>query len=293
MLFRRLTLLATLLASLAPAIASADTLETPVLGAVNLASAAGWQAWSVPQVDGTHRLQLRAPNGTVTTPAIAAFRAPVDPSIGSIRTTYDLLVVYSRCAGSSTVHGCDVFQLSTKTGKEQRVGRAATRSYSEVAPSLTAGTLAFVRRDGDRNGVYAIGGRAFDQRLQRIVPTVATETATNGTRVGYIAVSAGKASVVVRRISGEGRPLKLARQIAGVPTSIQMTRYSAAFLLPRPGAATEIFQTSRFAGSGGPYVLQVTKSARTLPPGVTSASGVPFEQYLAPDGVTRLDPPAF
>lgn len=293
----RLLLLAAIGTAAVPGFALADGLETPVVGASNLTSAGGWQAWSVPQAGGGHRLQLRAPDGTLSTPAIRPFGAPVDPALGTsfLTGTRELLAVYPRCQGTSTIRGCDLFTLSTASGVERRVPLASSENHSETAPSLNLGTYAFVRRGGPRNGVHTISGGARRQRPTRIVSTVARETATNGTRVGYIAVARGKGAVVVRRISGEGRPLRLTEAADGVPTSIQMTRYRAAFLLPGRGP-TRIFETKRFAGSGGPFKLTLVESTRRLPAGVTSAAGstsTPFTRYLAADGVTLLDPPAF
>lgn len=101
---------------LAAAPAQADSLETPVARAANLASAAGWQAWSAAQPDGTYRLQLRRPDGIVLTTAIRAFGAPVDPAIGTLGggdgintpASRRLSAVYSRCAGRSALAGCDI-----------------------------------------------------------------------------------------------------------------------------------------------------------------------------------------
>ncbi len=76
-----LVLAAGLALSAAPA--QADSLETPFLGADNLAAAGGWQAWSAAQPDGRYRLTVRGPDGTVSTPVIDAFGAPVDPAIGT------------------------------------------------------------------------------------------------------------------------------------------------------------------------------------------------------------------
>jgi hypothetical protein len=69
--------------------------------------------------------------------------------------------------------------------------------------------------------------------------------------------------VQVRRVSGEGGALVPAAGLAEVPRSVQVTRYRVGWLLPEAGA-TRVFQTSRFAGSGGPFTARVTE-ARTLP----------------------------
>jgi hypothetical protein len=68
-----------------PAAACADVLETPAPRATDLAAGGGWQAWGAPSADGRWRLTLRAPDGTVSQPAIPSFG--LRPTRGSARTT--------------------------------------------------------------------------------------------------------------------------------------------------------------------------------------------------------------
>ena len=288
--------------------AQADRLETPVAGGANLASAAGWQAWSAEQPDGTHRLRLRRPDGTVITPAIAAFGAPVDPAIGTrggadgVNTPASrrLSAVYSRCAGPSSLSGCDVHALDLTTLDEARVRALATRAYSETAPSLNLGNWSVVRRGGGpRPGVYAYSERRA--RLLRLSPTLARETATSQSRAAFSYRSLPRGSdrsagsgfgVQIRQSSGEGRPLVAASRLDRLPVSLQLTRYRAGWLVPRPGA-TRVFTTLRFAGSGGPFTLTVREAPRTLPAGVLSAAGdasTLFTRYLDAAGIQRIDP---
>jgi hypothetical protein len=103
-------LAATLLAATA-ATASADTLVTAAPGALNLTANGGYQAWAAPAAGGRWRLSVRAPDGSVTTPAIADFGAPPRAQIGSTQFAASgrrLLAVYSRCQGASALAGCDV-----------------------------------------------------------------------------------------------------------------------------------------------------------------------------------------
>ena len=166
MIHRRTPTLLALASGLLIAVASAqaDSIETPVAQGANLASSAGWQAWSAAQADGTNRLQLRRPDGTILTPDVPAFGAPVDPAIGTrggvdgtnTPASRRLSAVYSRCAGSSRLRGCDVYALDLTTVREEKVAALASKAYSETAPSVTFGTYSFVRRGaGARKGTYA------------------------------------------------------------------------------------------------------------------------------------------
>lgn len=174
---------------IAAAPAQADTLETPLVQGMNLASSADWKAWSSAQADGTSRLQLRKPDRTVVTPEIPAFGAPVDPAIGTrggadgINTPASrrLSAVYSRCAGSSALTGCDVYALDLTTLREEQVATLASKAYSETAPGVTFGSYSFVRRgSGALRGTYACSERGG---LRRLNPMLALETATSISRM--------------------------------------------------------------------------------------------------------------
>ena len=159
--------------ALAPA-ARADTLIQPLSGARNLTEAAtgttvapggqivaspGWLAWAQPAAGGRWRLAVRSPQGVTTTPAIADFGAAPDPSIGSDRfgiTGRRLFVVYSRCTGTSTIAGCDVYRYDVTAGTEAKVTAISTATASETAPSVRSGLWSFVRRGSGAShpGVY-------------------------------------------------------------------------------------------------------------------------------------------
>jgi len=284
---------------LAAAPAQADRLETPAERAANLASAAGWQAWSAAQSDGRHRLQLRRPDGAVLTPEIPAFGAPVDPAIGTrggsdgINTPASrrLSAVYSRCTGSSVLAGCDVYALDLTKLTEAKVAPLASKAYSETSPSVTLGNWSFVRRgSASGKGTYAYIER--NGRVRRLSPIVAFETATAQSRMVFTYRSGRGFGVQVRQSSGDGRPLIAAEGLAKAPVSPQLTRYRAGWLVPGDDA-TRVFQTRRFAGSGGPFTLKVVEAARTLPAGVRSAAGdasTLFDRYLDSAGVQRIEP---
>ncbi|CAA9467737.1 MAG: hypothetical protein AVDCRST_MAG13-191, partial [uncultured Solirubrobacteraceae bacterium] len=178
-----------LLGAAVPATAAADRLETPAPGAANLATGGGFQAWSAPQADGTHRLTIRRPDGTVLVPDIPAFGAPVDPAVGTALGVTpsgndlagrSLSVVYARCAGASATEGCDIHRYDVFRDAEVRVDGLASRTYSETAPSVNFGTWAVARRGGPRPGTYAYF--SGNGRLRRLTSTVALETAVSPTR---------------------------------------------------------------------------------------------------------------
>ena len=101
-----------------------------------------------------------------------------------------------------------------------------------------------------------------------------------GSRVAY----ATKSGITIRRISGEGRALRIAG--AG-QHSINLTRYQAAWIGPNGMLA----RTQRFAGSGGPYRLQVTATRRQVPGIVSLAVGESTltASYIDAEGVKRGD----
>ncbi len=281
--------------------AQADPLETPVVGGANFTSAAGWQAWSAPSTDGTHRLRLRRPDGAILTPDVAGFGAPADPAIGTrggadgINTPASrrLSAVYSRCAGSSALAGCDVYALDLTTLREAKVPALASKTYSETAPSLTFGNWSVVRRGGGaRKGTYSYLERGRSRGLKRLSPTLARATATSQGRMVFTYNSSRGFGVQIRQSSGEGGTLVAAARLEREPLSPQITRYRAGWLLPGDGV-TRVFQTRRFAGSGGPFELTVVEAPRTLPAAVHSAGGDSsrlFSRYLDARGVQRIDP---
>lgn len=275
----------------APAAAQADTLVAASPGAQHLASAGGYHAWSSPRDDGRFDLVVLAPDGTQSRP-VAPFGAPVHPQIGSDRfgaRDRRLLVAYSRCEGTSDIAGCDVHALDLRTGREERVAALASRTYSETAPSLQYGQWAFVRRGGGpRKGLYAW---SEGQRPRRISTTLARETASTASRVAYTYNSSRGGGVAIRRLSGEGGALVVASRLDTVPNAVSLTRYNAAWL-----AGGRAFQTTRFAGSGGPYSPQTKPSTRDLPAGTVSlslGSSIRDAFVLTGEGLVRPEPRLF
>jgi hypothetical protein len=272
--------LATGLLAATAATASADNLVAAAPGARNLTANGGYLVWAQPAAAGRWRLAVRAPDGTVTTPAIADFGAPPAAQIGSTGFAIAgrrLLAVYSRCQGTSALAGCDVYAYDLRAGTEERIAALSSRTYSETAPSIELGRLAFVRRGGGpRPGLYyyTLSSKTAPKRLTTIL---ARETATNGTRVAYTYNSSRGGGVAVRRLSGaDGVLVPVSRQPA-VPRSPLLTRYNAAWLL----TDGHVQATERFAGSGGPFQLRVVEANRALPAS-TNSLALNHDRTLAP-----------
>jgi hypothetical protein len=259
--------------------ASADTLLTPAPGARNIAYGGGYAAWAAPQGDG-FRLVVRAPDGTVSTPDLPAFAEAPDPTIGSTGfavANRRLLLLFSRedATGDSDIHAYDL----RAGGAEQRLPGLSTSSYDETAASMQLGRYAVVRTGGRLNGV--VTGSLGRPGVRRISRSIATETASNGSRVGYVS----NRGIFIERASGEGRALSIRRPGS---RSLTMTRYQAAWIAP----GDRLQLTQRFAGSGGPFEL-VVRDARRQPPGITGvAAGASFNDILYTDaeGVKKADP---
>jgi hypothetical protein len=275
--------------------AGADTLIAAAPGARNLTANGGYLVWAAP-AGARWRLTVRAPDGTVTTPAIADFGAPPRAQIGSTGFAIAgrrLLAVYSRCQGASATAGCDVYAYDLRAGTEERIAALASRTYSETAPSIELGRMAFVRRGGGpRRGLYryTLGGKAAPRRLSS---TLARETATNGTRVAYTYNSSRGGGLAVRRLSGDGGALVPSARRPVVPRSPLLTRYNAAWLLD----GGHVQATRRFAGSGGPFKLIVVDANRALP-ATTDSVGLDNDRtsapyYLDAEGVKATAPPIF
>ena len=276
--------------------ASADSLVTPAPGARNLTANGGYVVWAAPADGGRWRLTVRAPNGTVTTPAIADFGAPPRAQIGSTGfavANRRLLAVYSRCQGASAIAGCDVYGYDLRAGTEERIAKLSSQTYSETAPSIELGRLAFVRRGGGpKPGLYyyALGSSAAPRRLSS---TLARETANNGTRVAYTYNSSRGGGLAVRRLSGDGGVLVPVSRQPAVPRSPLLTRYNASWLLQ----GGHVQATQRFAGSGGPFQLRVVEAKRALPDSTDSLglrndrTSAPY--YLDAEGVKLTAPPIF
>ncbi len=280
----RLPLAALAGALLLPAPAAlADDVLAPAPGAVNLAAGGGYLAWAAPAEDTGWNLVVRAPDGTVTTP-VAGFAGPPAPAIGSTRNGPQprrLLVVYAR--PDATGNDTDVFQLDLVTGRESRVAALATDRYRETAASVQLGAFTFVRRGGPRNGVHLWSGVRGVRRVSADTPRT---TSFNGSRVAY----AQGRSVVVRRVSREGRPL--VQRTPSVPRSVQLSRYRVGWLL----AGGRVFQTQRFGGSGTTLpVGAAVEGTRALPP---STQSIAFEDrrlrlFVDAEGIKRANPAPF
>ena len=270
---------AALAGALAPA-ASADDLVAAAPGARHLTGAGGYLAWSSPTPDGTWRLTLRAPDGTVSQPDVAAFAKAPQPEIGSVLdgTAKRLVAVYVRDG--------DPYELELASGVERRLDRLATAAEETlVAVNYSQYVVA---RKGARAGLYAVGRSGSSRRLTATVPS---ELAMAYSRVATIEGTGSARKVVVRRLSGEGRALVAGKGLVA-PSSLWLTRYRAGWATSNPQVGTRLYATKRFAGSGGPFTLQVVRDAWTSP---SALSGIAVERgepalYLDAEGVKAFAP---
>ena len=278
MRLRFLTLAAAALALLLPPAAQADTLvqATPE-GSQNLTAGGGYMAWAQPKqpAGSGFRLVVREPDDTVTTPQIPVFEDVPDPAIGSDQFGFPraLLLVYAR--------GGDVYSYDLRTKIERKVTQLSSRAV-ERTPVVEYGRWQFVRVNGSRPGVYAWSAQSGLRRITRDTPR---ELAGNGSRVAYPRGN----SIVIRRISGRGRPAVV--RTTGRPRSIVLARYRASWLV-----GDEAFKTSSFGGSGRPEAASsADKGARPL----TGANSIAFgrgdlvQLMLDREGVKRLNPTPF
>jgi hypothetical protein len=104
----------------------------------------------------------------------------------------------------------------------------------------------------------------------------------------------GSARRVVIRASA-GAAARSWRQGLVAPNSLWLTRYRAGWATSNPQVGTRLYATKRFAGSGGPFTLQVVRDAWTSP---SALSGIAVERrnpalYLDAEGVKSFRPQPF
>lgn len=136
--------------SAVPASTYATTAQATVV-----AAAGGWTAWSEPS-DGAFVLVVRAPDGTVSRPAIAPRGVPFDVDLG-VDAAGRVVAAFSRCAREPQRNGganatapnyatgarCRLRVLDLATGVERALGKAGGTT-SEVLPSIAGAKVAFV-----------------------------------------------------------------------------------------------------------------------------------------------------
>ena len=269
------------LLALAPA-AHADTLIIAAPGAKNLAAGGGWRAWAAPTKSGRWQLTTRAPDGTISAAKVKSFGAAPDPSIGSTGfgvAEKRVVAVYSRCRGTSSTDGCDVYQYDLAAGTERKLTRIST-SASETSPSIASGVLGFVRRGGSKPGTYT----ATSSRVRRIDTRVARETAVTASRIAYRVGG----TILMSQIDGaRRRTLVSGRDVF----SVVITRYRVGWL-QRIGHRTLALMTNRINPSGS---VVITPGTHDLPASTQSAvaDASKIVEYLGATGVKRASPPLF
>lgn len=275
---------AAITAALAPA-ASADSLLAEAPGARSLGGGGGYLAWQTPTPEGRWRLTVRAPDGTVSQPDVAAFDQPAQASIGT-SAPYGpdrrLVAVYARAG--------DVYELDLASGAEKRLDRLSSGA-EETAAAVNTGQYVVVRKSGKGRGVvvYSRSGKA-----RRLTSTVPSQIALASSRVASIEGVGSGRKVVIRRLSGRGRPMIAGKGLVA-PSSLWLTRYRVGYATSNPQVGTRLYATKRFAGSGGPFTLQLVRDAWTSASplhGIVTAGGEPAT-YLDDQGVKRFEPRPF
>jgi hypothetical protein len=275
---------AALAAALAPS-AFADSQVAAAPGARNLAGAGGYLAWASPTGTGRWKLTVRAPDGTISQPAIPDFTQAPSPKLGSSAqygTAKRLVAVYTRAG--------DVYSLDLATGAESRLARLST-SATETLVAVNQGRYVVVRKDGAGKGVWAYGPSGKGKRLTATVPA---QIAMSQSRVASIEGTGSGRKVVIRRLSGRARPMVAGKGLVA-PSSLWLTRYRAGWATSNPQVGTRLYGTKRFAGSGGPFTLQVVRSPWTS---TSPLFGIALDRsepafYLDAQGVQRFDPTPF
>ena len=276
MRLRTLIPLAAVALGAVPAAASADTLLVPTpQGSQNLQANGGYMTWAQPnQPAGSGwRIVVRAPDGSVSKPDIPVSEDVPQPTIGT-DTAFprNLLLVYARRG--------DVYTYDLRRRVERKL-RAISSSATEATPTMTYGRVQFVRRDGRRPGIYTWTARSG---LRRVATATPRELASNGSRIAYPTGN----TIVVRRVSGDGRPFLV--RAGGRPESILLSRYRASWIV-----GDEAYKTGRFGGSGPAVPGSVDRGGRAIP-GVISIAfgrGDRVRYALDAEGVKELSPTPF
>ena len=246
--------LALTLPLVAPAFpAEADTLIQPLSGARNLAQGGGWLAWAQPGELGRWRLAVRSPGGVTTTPAIANFGAPPDPNIGSDRFGISgrrLFVVYSRCAGASSVAGCDIYRYDVAAGTEAKVTAISTVGASETAPAVRSGVWSFVRRGAGVSKSRRVRVHTAWRRAAYVAGDCARDRSQRQPHRLRLPLPVGQqgGGVAVRRLSGEGGVVVATADVTSVPWSLVGTRYKFGWLRRSAAGGVSVIWTSRLSG---------------------------------------------
>jgi hypothetical protein len=279
----------------APA-AHADTLLAPAPGAKHVTAAGDWAAWAAPAAGGRFKLVIRAPGGAIADAAIPTFGAAPVPDFGRDAFTEERQVlVYSRCAGASTVKGCDVYAYNPQTKTERKVQGASSKAYSETAPSIASGSVSFVRRGGANNGVYVSLGRAGGRapHVNRIDGHIARATSVSVSRVTFLYRN-GKGSDDLTLAQLDGANKRLIRRAApGIVFSPQLTRYKVGWL-ERAGGIVNAKLTDRINPSD---TTPTIRTGRRALPATTQSAAISndrfFDVYVDAEGVKRPSPALF
>lgn len=139
----RLTIVLTLAALTAPAVASADdavaelTRDTPIAG---YGGAVAWSAYDA----ASQRYALVVRQGDTTAPApIATARRAFDVSLGP-DARGRVVALYTRCR--TATRGCDVYRYDLRARRERKVAAVSSPSFDEAWPAQWRDRITFARR---------------------------------------------------------------------------------------------------------------------------------------------------
>jgi hypothetical protein len=138
-------------AAMTPAPTRLALVAAPQSVQINVAAAAGWTAWSDLQ-GGKYVLQLRSPNGTISSPAaVAPATVPFRVALGQ-RSSGKVVAAYDACPGAKVPATgavarigprCRIKLLDVAAGTLKQLPLAPHTS-SDALPALSRDTLAFV-----------------------------------------------------------------------------------------------------------------------------------------------------
>jgi hypothetical protein len=213
----------------APASAQVGAPIATELRAFTVAAHDTTAAWSsFDEATGQFRLVARE-DGAVRQLPVAPSPEPFDVDLGTSRTG-SLLAVYTR-----EVEGTrDVFRFNFRTGREERLTQISSPTNDESQPTVHRGTIAFVRRQRERDVLRSAASVRRGARTRAIV------SAPAGRGVGGITdpqLAAGRIAYVV-----QDRPNEFGRRSIHLRTL-------------RTGADRTIYQ----ARSGGANFANVTR----------------------------------
>lgn len=171
----------------APAAAQVGTPIATEQRAFTVAAHDTTAAWSsFDAATGQFRLVARQ-DGEVRALPVAPSPEPFDVDLGTSRTG-SLLAVYTREVDGTR----DVFRFNFRNGREERLTQISSPADDESQPTVHAGTIAFVRRQGRRDVLRSAASIREGARTRAVVSAPAgrglgiVDPQLTGSRVAYV-----------------------------------------------------------------------------------------------------------